>query len=535
MNKLRLLVIGLLSVVLLSLGADGRAQPIESSYRLPWDCGREFRLIQGNDAHLWDRRDPEASHAGLFALDFSMDEGTKLRAARAGVVRRVESHHTGNIPYRLGQLPGNVVEVDHADGTTMRYVHLQPGGVVVRVNDRVEAGALLGFSGLTGRATTPHLHVELRNAQGQTVPLAFQEVPGDGQPQPGLRYRSQNLAPGQDPASCASDLQARYGSPRMVLTTADLEEVNALGNDATLSTVSQFGASDTRWAVYFTGLSADVGEEVGIVWKDATGREVSRQLSTRVGPRHPGNMGWFRRTALPAGTYSVELFVAGQVVKSLSFEAQDERLDGPLVNRWLMPIHQTAALDSDSESVAVRAQHAQRRADRRSRLPLPLTGVASDWTSRGLLPSAVAPPRPEVPASADLREVIALGSSSSGLFIQLAPRDPVPEPGVSYTLRLDADGSGANWFQLSLDPGGIRLRDWRGAPSGTAPPFRPLSGSLFELERGSGPGGSLQLRLDLAAIANHLPARVRVESYRTGNTSDTYERLPWAQVQPLAP
>jgi hypothetical protein len=530
------LALGLLMAMLLSMAPreSGRAQPIEPGYRLPWDCGREFRLGQGNDANFWDRRDPAATHAGIFALDFPMDEGTRLRAARAGVVRRVEADYTGNVSPLLGRLPPNVVEVEHADGTSLLYAHLQPGGAVVRVNDRVEAGELLGFSGHTGTSSNPHVHVELRNPQGQTVPLAFQEVPGDGQPQPGMRYRSQNLAPGQDPAACAAGLEARYGSPRLVLTTADSEELSALGNEPTLATMSQFGLADPRWTVYFTGLSVDVDEEWSVIWRDAAGRELSQQRSARAAPRYVGTTLWFNRNALSPGSYSVELSVAGQAVKRLSFTAGEERINGPLANRWLMPVNQPAVLDADAEAVMVRAQQAQRRADRRAPLLLPFTGVAADWTSRGLLPSAAAPPRVDLPASADLHEVIALGSSSRGLFLQLSARDPAPEAEVSYSLRFDADGTGTDWLQLLVDPGGIRLRDWRGAPSGTIPPLQPLSGSLYELERGAGPGGSLQLHLDLRALESHLPVRVRVQSYRSG-TSESYTQMPWGRVQPLVP
>ncbi len=535
MEKLRLTAVGLLSATLLSMGAgdSGRAQPVTPTYRLPWDCGRELRLGQGNDANFWDRRDPASTHAGIFALDFPMDEGTKLRAARAGVVRRVESNYTGNISHLLGRLPANVIEVEHEDGTNLQYVHLQPHGAIVRLNDRVDAGELLGYSGHTGTSIVPHLHVELRDSQGRTAPLAFEEVPGDGQPQPGTRYRSQNRAPGQDPASCATGLQARYGSPRMVLTTSGSDELSDLGNDATLSTVSQFGPADTQWTVYITGLSLDADDEWEVIWRDATGRELSRQRSSRVAPRYSSTTLWFRRNALPAGSYGVEVSVAGQPLKSLAFQARGERIDGPLVNRWLMPVHQTAVVDSDAEAVAVKERHAGRRTDRRAGLPLPLTGVASDWANRGIEPSAFGTARTDLQSSADLREVVAL-ASSAGLFIQLTPRDPSPQRDVSYSVRLDGDGSGANWLQLLVEPGLVRLRDWRDAPPGTTPPAPVLSGKLYELERGSGPGGSLQLHLDWRTLENQQPTQVRVQSYRTG-TSEIYQQLPWGRVQVLAP
>src|SRR5687768_15046498 len=128
---------GLLLVLLFSSGMAGSlhetnaAQPPSPPVQFPWDCGREFRLAQGNDAQRWEGRDANGSHAGRFALDFTMDEGTRIRAARAGIVRWVESDHAANIPFIRGRLPGNVVEVEHEDRTLLRYVHFQPGGVVV--------------------------------------------------------------------------------------------------------------------------------------------------------------------------------------------------------------------------------------------------------------------------------------------------------------------------------------------------------------------------------------------------------------------
>jgi hypothetical protein len=42
------------------------------------------------------------------------------------------------------------------------YAHLAPGSVRVHVGQRIGAGALLGRVGQSGRATTPHLHFEVR-------------------------------------------------------------------------------------------------------------------------------------------------------------------------------------------------------------------------------------------------------------------------------------------------------------------------------------------------------------------------------------
>jgi hypothetical protein len=45
-------------------------------------------------------------------------------------------------------------------------------------------------------------------------------------------------------------------------------------------------------------------------------------------------------------------------------------------------------------------------------------------------------------------------------------------------------------------------------------------------------GGSLQLRLDLRALDNQVPRRVRVNSFRPG-TNDVYLQLNWGDIRPL--
>ena len=55
---------------------------------------------------------------------------------------------------------GWAVELEHADGWTSRYGHLS--AVDVELGQRVGAGDALGRVGQTGRATGPHLHLELR-------------------------------------------------------------------------------------------------------------------------------------------------------------------------------------------------------------------------------------------------------------------------------------------------------------------------------------------------------------------------------------
>ena len=54
---------------------------------------------------------------------------------------------------------GNVVWIDHGGAVTTIYAHLSTIGV--RQGESVRRGHVIGLSGATGDATTPHLHFEV--------------------------------------------------------------------------------------------------------------------------------------------------------------------------------------------------------------------------------------------------------------------------------------------------------------------------------------------------------------------------------------
>ncbi len=90
---------------------------------------------------------PRSPHGGA---DYSVPEGTPVRAAGAGTVVMVANHFFG----------GNAVFVDHGDGLVTQYFHLSR--IDVREGQQLDRGAPLGAVGATGRATGPHLHFGVR-------------------------------------------------------------------------------------------------------------------------------------------------------------------------------------------------------------------------------------------------------------------------------------------------------------------------------------------------------------------------------------
>jgi murein DD-endopeptidase MepM/ murein hydrolase activator NlpD len=90
-------------------------------------------------------------------LDLAAPEGTPFQAARAGVVR---------FSGQFGEF-GNLVVVEHDDGSQAYYGHCR--SIKTSTGQRVAQGQTLGQVGMTGLATGPHLHFEVRDAAGSAV------------------------------------------------------------------------------------------------------------------------------------------------------------------------------------------------------------------------------------------------------------------------------------------------------------------------------------------------------------------------------
>lgn len=119
-------------------------------YNLPFKKEGKYKVFQGYDGRF--------SHQGENALDFGLDIGEEVYAARAGVVYEVVERHTKGCERSSCMEYSNLIKIYHDDGTTAEYVHLKYEGGVVEVGDRVEASQLIGYSGNTGWTSGPHLH-----------------------------------------------------------------------------------------------------------------------------------------------------------------------------------------------------------------------------------------------------------------------------------------------------------------------------------------------------------------------------------------
>ena len=116
------------------------------------------------------------NHAGvdIFVAPFpwqSMAQGAvEVRAAAAGtLILRRDGEYDRNCSFNSPNTP-NIVVIAHDDGTIGRYLHMKAGSLTdAAIGARIPAGAYLGLVGSSGISTGPHLHFELRGADGSVI------------------------------------------------------------------------------------------------------------------------------------------------------------------------------------------------------------------------------------------------------------------------------------------------------------------------------------------------------------------------------
>ena len=102
-----------------------------------------------------------APHLGT---DFATPVGTPIVAPADGKVTQVDSH-----PHA-----GRYVVIEHGQGHTTRYLHLQKA--LVRPGQSVDRGDRIALSGNSGRTTSAHLHYEL-HVDGRAVDAMRVQLP----------------------------------------------------------------------------------------------------------------------------------------------------------------------------------------------------------------------------------------------------------------------------------------------------------------------------------------------------------------------
>jgi murein DD-endopeptidase MepM/ murein hydrolase activator NlpD len=121
-----------------------------------------------------------------------MKKGTKILAARDGVVTRVKEDGNKGGWNRKHRSDGNNVIITHPDNSRAGYWHLKKDGVLVNVGDTVKKGQVIALSGNTGYTAFPHLHFIVWTSRGgnwQQVPTRFETSKGIKYLKPWKWYR----------------------------------------------------------------------------------------------------------------------------------------------------------------------------------------------------------------------------------------------------------------------------------------------------------------------------------------------------------
>ena len=138
---------------------NGRLDDLEREMA-PLDAGTKYLrstpsmwpILNGRiGSHYGGRLDPFTRDADVhLGVDIVAEKGTPIKATADGIVR---------FSARQSEY-GNLVVLEHPNGFSTRYGHLY--AFAVTQGQTVHKDDIIGYVGMTGRATGPHLHYEVR-------------------------------------------------------------------------------------------------------------------------------------------------------------------------------------------------------------------------------------------------------------------------------------------------------------------------------------------------------------------------------------
>jgi murein DD-endopeptidase MepM/ murein hydrolase activator NlpD len=120
-------------------------------------------------AGFGERLDPFSGEGAFHTgLDVASDYGAPVHVTADGVVTVVENH--------AGY--GRLVVVDHGFGITTWYAHLSAFATIAGA--RVKRGQVVGYCGISGRSTGPHVHYEVRVNNAPVNPARYMKADSVG-------------------------------------------------------------------------------------------------------------------------------------------------------------------------------------------------------------------------------------------------------------------------------------------------------------------------------------------------------------------
>jgi murein DD-endopeptidase MepM/ murein hydrolase activator NlpD len=138
------------------------AQDTDLAFVMP----AEGRLSSHFGLRRYFNGEPRSPHAGL---DVAVARGTPVMASAQGKVLAVDDYFFN----------GKTIFIDHGNGLITMYCHLDQ--IDVKAGETVSKGQPIGLSGMTGRATGPHLHWSVVLNGAMVDPELF--IPATDKPQ----------------------------------------------------------------------------------------------------------------------------------------------------------------------------------------------------------------------------------------------------------------------------------------------------------------------------------------------------------------
>jgi murein DD-endopeptidase MepM/ murein hydrolase activator NlpD len=112
-----------------------------------------------------ERLDPFSGEGAFHTgVDVSADYGAPVHATADGVITIAENH--------AGY--GRLVVIDHGFGITTWYAHLSSFSAIP--GERIKRGTVVGYTGISGRSTGPHVHYEVRVNNAPVNPWRYMKA-----------------------------------------------------------------------------------------------------------------------------------------------------------------------------------------------------------------------------------------------------------------------------------------------------------------------------------------------------------------------
>ena len=192
------------------------------------------------------RRDPftrrEKFHSGC---DIKAHWGQPVGASLPGTVQFAGWYHGY----------GNMIIIEHGGGVATHYAHLS--SFAVEPGEHVDRGSIIGYAGSTGRATSPHLHYEVRIDGSAVNPL--DQIALDGTSE---FFKNVAAARLTQPAQPAQQVQpGAVDSKHAVEPSQPSPAKAAIGNQTRPDAVKPAGDNKTARPTQSGGNDASVSQE----------------------------------------------------------------------------------------------------------------------------------------------------------------------------------------------------------------------------------------------------------------------------------